>query len=128
MVLLYLLFALTVSTVLTAIFAGQAAQHQQGRAFLFFFILLLVIAGACDVWLVPVVAAGRGTIFSPVALLIVFGAVLSASVLLSVRSQHLMAQTAGHRDAVDAEAAVFDSLIWLAMLIFGIAVLKAVAI
>ncbi len=125
MILLYLLFALTVSTVFTALFAGQAAPHRQSHTFLFFFILFLLIAGVCDMWLVPVVGSGQRNALYPVALLTVFCAVLTSSVLLSVRSPLPMTQAAEHRDTgLDAESAVFGSIIWLALLIFGIAVLK----
>jgi hypothetical protein len=124
-ILLYLLFALTVSTILTALFAGQAAPHRQGHIFLFFFVLLLIIAGVSDVWLVPIVASEQRSAFYPAVLLTLFCAVLTASVLLSVRSPRPLTQAAAHHDTgLDAESAVFGSLVWLAMLVFGIAVLK----
>ncbi len=129
MILLYLLFALTVSTVLTVLFAGQAAPHRQAHAFLFCFALLLLIGGVCDVWLVPIVASGQRSVFYPAVLLAVFCAFLTASVLLSVRAPIPMTPAASQHDTVlDAESAAFGSLVWLAVLIFGIAVLKTAVV
>ncbi len=128
MVLLYVLFALTASMVLTALFTGQAAQHRQGHAFVFFFTLLIMAAGLVELWLVPVVASGQRSAFYPVVSLAIFCAILAASVILSVRSPR-PARADTHRDTgLDAESAVFDSLIWLAVLIFGILVLKTAAV
>ncbi len=125
MILLYGLFALTLSMVLTALLSRKTPQHRQGHIFIIIFVVLSVIAGAGDVWLVPVVASGQRSLVYPAVLLAVFCAVLMASVLLSVRSTLPMTQAAAHRDAgLDAESTVFGSFIWLATLIFGIAVLR----
>ncbi len=129
MILLYVLFALTVSMVLTAVFSRQAAQHRQGHTFIFIFVLLFLMAGMCDLWLVPSIASGQRSLVYPVVLLVVFCAILTASVLLAVSLPRVAAHAAGHRDAGrDAESAAFGSLIWLATLIFGIAALKAAAL
>jgi hypothetical protein len=127
MVLVYILFALTFSLVLTAFFAGNISQHRQGHAFIFFFILLMLGAGGADAWLVPAIAAGQRNSLFPGAFLAVFAAILAASVILSVRSpRRLMRQAAPHSDPrLDTEAVVFDSIVWLAVVVSGIAVLKA---
>jgi hypothetical protein len=129
-ILVYILFALTFSLVLTAFFAGNISQHRQGHAFIFFFILLMLLAAAVDVWLVPIAASEqRGSLF-PGVFLAVFATILAASVILSVRSpRRMMLQAAPQSNSrLDTEAVVFDSIIWLAVLISGIAVLKAAGI
>ncbi len=128
MILVYVLFALTFSLILTAFFAGNIPQHRQGHAFIFFFILSMLLAGAADVWLLPVVASGQRSIL-PAVSLTVFAAILAVSVILSVRPPRRLLQAAPHRDpGLDTEAAVFDSLVWLVVVISGIAVLKAAGI
>ncbi len=128
-ILLYLLFALTVSTTLTAFFGERIPQHRRGDAFIGFFILLVLIAWAVNAWLVPAVAAGRGTPWLPILFLIIFGAILVTSAILSARSSGPFAQAAVHHDnRLDAEAAAFDFLLWFAVLIFGIAVMRAIGI
>ena len=130
MIVVYILFALTFSLILTAFFAGNIPQHRQGHAFIFFFTLLMLLAGAADMWLVPVVAAEQRSSLFAAVFLAVFAAILAASVVLSVRApRRMMLQTAPQGDpGLAVEAVVFDSIIWLAVLISGIAVLKAAGI
>ena len=130
MILVYILFALTFSLVLTAVFAGNISQHRQGHTFIFFFILLMLLAGAVDEWLVPVAASEQRSSLFPGVFLAVFAAILAASVILSVRSpSRMMLQAAPQSNPrLDTEAVVFDSIIWLAVLISGIAVLKVAGI
>ncbi len=130
MILVYILFALTFSLILTAFFAGNISQHRQGHAFIFFFIVLMLLAGAGDVWLVPLVASGqRGSLY-PGVFLAVFAAILAVSVVFSIRSpRRMVLQTIRRSDPrLDVEAIVFDSIIWLVVMISGIAVLKALGI
>jgi hypothetical protein len=125
-ILLYVVFALTVSTILTALVAGLIPERRWGDAFIAFFVLLVLCAGAADAWLVPVVAAGQRSSVLPVIFLIAFGAMLAASIILMTRSTRPLMQAAIHREnRLEAEAAAFDAVLWLAVLIFGIAVLKA---
>ena len=126
----YILFALTFSLVLTAFFAGNVPKHRQGHAFIFLFILLMLLAGAVDVWLAPVAASEQRSSIFPAVFLAVFAVILAASVVLSVRSpRRMMLQAAPRSDPrLDAEAVVFDSIVWLAVLISGIAVLKSAGI
>ncbi len=128
-ILLYLLFALTVSMTLTAIFGARIPQQRRGEAFIGFFILLVLIAWAVDAWLAPAVSAGRSTPWVAVLFLIIFGAILVASAVLSVRSPGPLVQATLHHDnRLDAEAAAFDILLWFAVLIFGIAFIRAIGV
>jgi hypothetical protein len=124
-ILLYILFALTVATVLTALFAPRIPEQRRGDAFIVFFIALLV-AGAVVGWEVPAIAAGRGAAWAPLLLLVVFAALLVASMLLSVRPTGSFVRAGGpHNLRQDAEAAAFDIALWLLMLIFGILVIRS---
>ncbi|MGE5173780.1 MAG: hypothetical protein ACM3MD_08125 [Betaproteobacteria bacterium] len=126
---MYLLFALTVSTTLTALFGEHIPQNRRGEAFIGFFILLVLIAWAVDAWLVPAVAAGRSATWLPALFLIIFGAILVTSAILAARSSGPFVQAVVHHDnRLDAEAAAFDFLLWFAVLIFGIAVIRAIGI
>ncbi len=129
MILLYLLFALTVSTTLTALFGARIPQHRRGDAFIEFFIVFMLIAWAMDAWLAPAVATGRSTPWLAVLFLVLFGAILAASAILSVRSFGPLEQAAlRHDNRLDAEAAAFDFLLWFAVLIFGIAFIRAIGL
>ncbi len=129
MILVYVLFALTGSTVLTALFTGHTTHHRQGHAFMFFFIAFLLLAGVVAAWLAPAVASGQRSVFYPVVFLALFGAILAVSVILSIRSPLPAMKAVAHSDTrLDAEAAAFDFLIWLSVLASGIAVLKAAGI
>ncbi len=129
MILLYLLFALTVSMTLTALFGARIPQHRRGDAFIGFFIVFVLIAWAVDAWFVPAVAVGRNAPWLAVLFLMIFGAILAASAILSVRSSGPLVWAALHHDnRLDAEAAVFDFLLWFAVLIFGITLMRTIGI
>ncbi len=125
MTLLYILFALTASVVLTALFAAHIPEQKRGEAFIGIFVSLALAAWAVDEWLLPALSAGLRAAWLPVLLLVVFGVILAASAFLSVRSQGPFAWASVHQDRrLDAEAVAFDLLLWLAMLIFGISVIR----
>jgi hypothetical protein len=127
-ILLYILFALTVATVLTAAFAPRIPEQRRGDAFIVFFIVLLA-AGAVVGWEVPAIASGRGAAWTPLLLLVVFAALLVASTILSVRPTGSFARAGGsHNLRQDAEAAAFDIALWLIMLIFGILIMRRLGI
>ncbi len=129
MVLVYALFALTVSAILTAVFSRTASRHRQGHAFLDFFALLLLLAGTADGWLAPAVSSGPRSGVYPIVFLAVFAAILTVSLILSIRSGNTLKLAEGDRSTrLETEAAVFDSLVWLAMTLSGIAILKAFVI
>lgn len=126
MLLVYLLFALTVSTVLTALFSARIPENRRGDAFIGFFAVLMVLAWAADTWLLPALAAGPGRSWIPIMMLVVFAGVLASSAILSVRTlrslQHAMARNDGR---LNGEAAVFDLVLWAALLVLGMALLKS---
>ena len=124
MILLYILFALTVAMVLTALSARWVPEQRRGDAFILFFIALLLAGGAAVEWQVPAIAAGRGA-WAPLLLLVIFGAVLVVSMLLSISQAGSFARAGGsHNHRQDAEAAAFDIALWLLMLIFGILIMR----
>ncbi len=126
MILLYVLFALTVSTVLTALFGSRVPEQKRGEAFIGFFVLLALVAWAVGEWLVPAVSAGLHAAWLPPLLLVIFAAIFVVSALLSVRSRGPFAWAGVHHDRrLDAEAVAFDLLLWLALLILGISVIRA---
>ena len=121
MILLYILFALTVAMVLTALSAPRVREQRRGEAF----IALLLAGGAALEWQVPALAAGRSIAWAPALLLAVFAAILVVSALLSVRRTGSFARAGGsynHRQ--DVEEAAFDIALWLLMLIFGIVIMR----
>lgn len=128
MILMYLLFALTVSTVLTAAISARIPQNREGEAFIGFFVSLMVLAWAMDEWLLPALSAGQRTSWPPILLLIVFGGVFAASTILSARGMSGPPQRAmvNHNNRHDAEAIAFDIVLWFALLIMGIVVLRSV--
>jgi hypothetical protein len=126
MILMYMLFALTVSTVLTALISAHIPQNREGEAFIGFFVVLMVLAWAADEWLLPALAAVQKTSLMPILLLIMFGGVFAASTILSVRTPRQPQQVlVNHDNRVGAEAMVFDIILWFTLLIVGIAVLKS---
>lgn len=127
MFLLYILFALTVAMILTALFAARIPEQKRGEAFIGFFVVLVLAAWAVDEWLVPAVFAGLRAAWLPVLFLVIFGAIFVVSALLSVRSQGPLGWAGVHHDRrLDAEAEAFDLVLWLAVLVFGIAVIRAI--
>ena len=125
MILLYILFALTVAMVLTALFAPRVPEQRRGEAFIVFFIALLLAAGAVAEWQVLAIAAGRGGALAPALLLVIFAGILVVSTLLSVRPSGSFARAGGsHNHRQDAEAVAFDIALWILMLIFGILIMR----
>ena len=127
MILVYLLFALTVSSVLTALFSASIPETRKGEAFIGFFAALMVLAWAADAWLLPALAAGLITSWIPLLTLVIFGGVLAASSILSVRTPGpLQHAPVDHDNRLNGEAAIFDLVLWSALLVLGIAVLKSI--
>jgi hypothetical protein len=129
MILMYMLFALTVSTVLTALISARIPQNREGEAFIGFFVALMVLAWAADEWLLPALTAGHKISWLPILLLIMFGCFFAASTILSVRAsgpqQHAMVN---YDNRLGAEAVVFDLILWFALLIVGIAVMRSIGL
>jgi hypothetical protein len=127
MILVYLLFALTVSSVLTALFSASFPENRKGEAFMGFFAAFMVLAWAANTWLLPALAAGLKTSWIPFFTLTIFGGVLAASAILSVRTHGPLQQAAAdHDNRLNGEAAVFDLVLWSAILVLGMAVLKSI--
>lgn len=128
MLLVYLLFALTVSTVLTALFSARIPENRRGDAFIGFFAALMVLAWAADTWLLPTLASGPGRSWVPIVMLAVFAGVLASSAILAVRTPRPLRHAAVHHDwRLNGEAAVFDLVLWTALLVLGMALLKSLA-
>lgn len=85
MILMYILFALTVSTVFTALISEHNPRTREGEVFIAFFVALMVLAWAIHDWLLPALEAGQKTVWMPTLLLIIFGGFFTASIILSVR-------------------------------------------
>jgi hypothetical protein len=129
MILLYLLFALTVAMVLTALFAPRVPEQRRGEVFIVFFIALFLAGGVALEWQVPAFAAGRINAWVPALLLAIFGAILVVSVLLSARPTGSFARAGGsHNHRQDVEEAAFDIALWLLMLIFGILIMRSLGL
>lgn len=130
MMLVYLIFALTLSSILTALFSTRVQQSREGELFIGFFVAIMALAWAADEWLLPALAAGWKTSWPPVMTLVIFGAVFVASLLLSVRTTHPLGQAViGHgNNRLGAEAAAFDLVLWLAFLLVGIVVMRSIGI
>jgi hypothetical protein len=127
MILVYVLFALTVSTVLTALFSARIPENRRGEAFIGFFAVLMVLAWAANTWLLPALAAGPRSSWIPITMLIIFAGVLASSAVLSVRTQRpLQHALARHDGRLKGEAAVFDLVLWAALLVLGMALLKSI--
>ena len=129
MILVYVLFALTVSTVLTALFSARIPENRRGEAFIGFFAVLMVLAWAANTWLLPSLAAGPRSSWIPITMLIIFAGVLASSAVLSVRTprpfQHAVVR---HDGRLNGEAAVFDLVLWVALLVLGMALLKSIGL
>jgi len=127
MILMYMLFALTISAVLTALISAHIPQNKEGDAFIGFFVALMVLAWAVDEWLLPALAAGQKTSLLPILLLIMFGGVFAASTILSIgTSAPLQHAVVNHNNRLDMEAIVFDLILWSALLTVGIVVLRSI--
>ncbi len=126
MLLVYLLIALTFSTVLTAVFSAHIPDNRKGDAFIGFFVALMALAGAADAWLIPLLANGLKISWPPAVTLALFCALLILSAALSIKAPTPLQRTvAGHENRLSTEAAVFDLIIWLAVVATGISLLKA---
>ncbi len=130
MILLYILFALTSSMILTALFASHIRENKRGDAFIGFFVLIFLAALAMVEWLIPAVIAGRNpVVWTPVLFLVIFGAILVVSAVLSVRSSGpLVWAGVRHSNKQDAEALTFDIILWVMMLIFGIMIMRNIGV
>ncbi len=129
MILMYMLFALTVSAILTALISEHIAQNRQGEAFIVFFAALMIVAWVVDEWVLPDLSRGHIISWLPAVLLILFGGVLAASTILAVRNPRPLRQAVvNHGSRFDAEAMVFDVILWLALLTIGIVVLRSVGL
>ncbi len=127
MILMYMLFALTTSAILTALISEHIPRRREGEAFIVFFAALMVVAWAVDAWVLPDLARGQIISWLPAVLLIMFGGVFAASTILSVRkSRPLLQAMVNHDNRLDAEAMVFDLILWVALLTVGIIVLRSV--
>jgi uncharacterized membrane protein YidH (DUF202 family) len=127
--LLYILFALTIAMVLTALFAPSIPEQRRGEAFIAFFIALLLAGGVVIKWLVPAIAADRGGAWMPALMLVIFAATLIVSALLSIRRPGSFVRAGGpHNHRQDAEALAFDIALWLLMLIFGIVIMRSLGL
>jgi hypothetical protein len=127
MILVYLLFALTVTTVLTAFISARIPQGRKGDIFIGLFVVIMLLAWATDQWLLPSLAAGLRTSWPLVLTMVVFVTIFAVSLALSVRTPGLLRQAVVNHDSrLDTEAAVFDLLLWLALLIVGITIMRAI--
>src|SRR5512147_2140867 len=106
MILVYLLFALTVSTLLSALFSARIPENRRGEAFIGFFVALMVLAWAADEWLLPALEGGLKSSWIPPLTLVIFAAVFAASTLLSIRTPGPLQHAAVDRHGrLNAEAA-----------------------
>ncbi len=129
MILMYLLFSLTASAILTALISEHIPQKREGEAFIVFFAALMIVAWVVDEWVLPDLSRGHIISWLPAALLILFGGVLAASTILAVRKSGPLRQAVvNHGNRLDAEAMVFDVILWLALLAIGIVVLRSVGL
>ncbi len=129
MILMYMLFALTASAILTALSSEHIPQKREGEAFIVFFAAMMIAAWVVDEWVLPDLARGHTISWLPTVLLIMFGGVFAASTILSVRkSRPLQQAVVNHKNRFDAEAMAFDLILWFAMLTVGLIVLRSVGL
>jgi hypothetical protein len=127
MLLVYLLIALTFSTVLTASFSAHISESRKGEAFIGFFAGLMVLAWAVDEWLIPSLASGLKTSWPPAITLAMFCALFVFSTVFAIRAPGPLRQAvSGYKNKLDAEAVVFDLILWSALVLMGIYLLKTV--
>jgi hypothetical protein len=127
MILVYLLFALTVSAILIALFSEHIPQNRKGELYIGIFVALMVLTWAADTWLFPALAAGPRTSWPLVATLIIFAAILAVSLSLSVRTPGPLRKAVANRSPrIDTEAEVFDLLLWSALFVAGIIILRSI--
>jgi len=127
MALVYMLFALTATTILTAFFSEHIPQNRKGEIYIGIFVVFLVLAWTADVWLFPALAAGLRTSWPLVLTLIIFVAVFAGSLSLSVRTPgSLRYAVVSNNSRLDTEAAIFDLMIWFTLLIAGITIMRSI--
>lgn len=126
MFLMYVLFALTVAVILTALFAARAPERRSDEIFMGSFVLLLATAWAAGEWIAPALSGKPVSYWLPLALVGIFVAILAVSASLAVRPPDTPVWAAVHHNKrQDAEAAAFDIVLWLLMLLFGIASIRS---
>jgi hypothetical protein len=126
MLVVYLLIALTFSAVLFAVFSAYISESRKGEAFIGFFAVLMALAGAADEWLVPSLVKGLKSSWPPVITLAMFFALFVLSTAFSIRAPNPLRQSvSGSENRLSAEAAGFDLVIWFALVLTGVSLLKA---
>ncbi len=87
MIIIYLLFALTLSTILVVVFGATIPEQRRSEAFIAFFAALMLVAWAVDAWFLPAIAIkGVGT-WVPDLAVSIFGAIIVVFAFISRRSQ-----------------------------------------
>lgn len=125
MILIDVLFALTVSSILTALLANRLPGQRAGELFIGSFVLLFLVTGSAIGRAASTIIAG-GTAWNAYLMIAIFGAILFISIMLaSSPGTFAWAPTRGN-DRRDAEAVAFDVVIWFLLLVFGIAALARV--
>jgi hypothetical protein len=127
MLLIYLLIALTFSTVLTASFSAHIPERRKGEAFIGFFAVLMALAWVADEWLIPSLRTGLKTPWPSAIVLAMFCTLLVLSAAFSIRApgRPLRQTVSGFENRLSTEAAVFDLFLWSALVLAGISLLKA---
>jgi hypothetical protein len=127
MIIVYLLFALTLSTILVVIFGATIPEQKRSDAFIAFFAALMLVAWAVDAWFLPDIAIkGVGT-WVPDLAVSIFGAILVIFTVIASRSQGpLMRAGVYHSMRQDAMAIGFDIVLLILMVAFGIIVLRSI--
>jgi len=127
MIIVYLLFALTLSAILVVVFGATIPEQKRSEAFIAFFAALMLIAWAVDAWFLPAIAIkGVGT-WVPDLAVSIFGAILVVLAVISMRSQGpLIRAGVRHSMRQDAEAIGFDLVLLILMAAFGIMVLRSI--
>ena len=126
MILLYILFALTLSAILTGLLGVKIPEQKRSDTFIIIFVALMLAGWAVVQWFLPIVALKGTGGWVPALLIIIFGAILVLSAVLSARSRGPLVKAAAHHSVrEDAEAIGFDIGILVLMAVFGIALLRA---
>jgi hypothetical protein len=125
MILVYLLFALTLSTILMVVFDAKIPDQKRSDAFILFFAALMLIAWAVDEWVLPIVAIEGIATWVPGMAVSIFGLILVVSAILSARSQGPIIRAGVHHSKrEDVEAIGFDIVLLFLIAAFGIMVLR----
>lgn len=127
MILVYLLFALTLSTVVMVLFGAKISERKRSEAFIAFFAVLMLIAWGVDAWLLPVIAIKGVGAWVPDLAVSIFGAMLVVSAVLSTRPQTPFVRARLHHNMrQDVEAIGFDIVLLILIVAFGLAVLRSI--